>query len=719
NPWQQATFGGRSIINTVSQAGTWSEQIVLPAAAFPRNVYQNITVKADTSYTASGWMKSNAVNTNGTILVYWYSTATPPPYYNGYPGGYIKVDTVGVITGTTGWTNYSKTIVAPSAALSAQFYLSGTTTSTSTGTIWFDSFSFGNSANLSNNLLLDPGFESGLNQSQFEVSEFTLRDASGSDLTKDSLGFVSGANEPWGDFYAFDNAVVDTSAIPVPTIISLPGTPQNLNRMIFEVPKGTGNDALAIQTQINSAALQPLGSKPVVHIPYGTFSINTTINVPAGSDMQIIGDGLGTGTTTRLNWSGNVTGPLMRLQGPSRATIKDLLLNVPYGAYNGPEALVIENADQVGGRIYGNQFNAGGPQWTQPCDIGMYIDGVENSDVTMTCFYPGYGTNGMVKANGGPVLSSGGNTNGQISLLAGATGDCQNLFNVSNGGRIDAEGMWNEGDWARTSGLLNLSGGSGKVSAACMSWILLTNAAYPMVDATNFNGTLTLLLNHFNNEPRTYVPLAGNGSNLNVLSAYNDFGASNTIGRTTDSTWQDLTSPPANSDFISNTSCGSNTDDVVSKVHNVRADSTSIINSLAQLRAVRTDPPNDMAAGVTDVKLFRVAAWGTQGHVAAHFNGASTTGIEPVSSKNASGCISLFPTIVTHNYTVNYTLPQNGITYISVFDVYGKQIFEQKINDSEGNHRLNYITDELNAGTYFLRFQSGAVAETKKFIVIR
>src|ERR1019366_3096379 len=115
---------------------------------------------------------------------------------------------------------------------------------------------------------------------------------------------------------------------------------------------------------------------------------------------------------------------------------------------------------------------------------------------------------------GGPVLSSGGNTNGQISLLAGATGDCQNLFSVSGGGRIDAEGMWNEGDWARSSGLLNLHNDTGKVSIACMSWIITTPIV--MVDATDFTGTLTLLLNHFNQMPQSYVPLAGDGSGLNV-----------------------------------------------------------------------------------------------------------------------------------------------------------------------------------------------------------
>jgi hypothetical protein len=205
-----------------------------------------------------------------------------------------------------------------------------------------------------------------------------------------------------------------------------------------------------------------------------------------------------------------------------------------------------------------------------------------------------------------------------------------------------------------------------------------------------------------------------------VLSAYNDFGTANSIGGTSDSTWQDMTSPAANSDFISNTSIGGRVlEDVVSKVNNVRADSTSIINALAQLRAVRTEPPNDRPAGVTDVKLFRVAAWGTKGHVAAHFIGnGSTAGIRPGSYTNISNSVSLYPNIVTDNFTLSYSLLQSGTTFITVFDVFGNEVMTQKVEDSEGNHRLHYSTNGLSAGTYFLRFQTGDISEVKKFIVV-
>ena len=111
---------------------------------------------------------------------------------------------------------------------------------------------------------------------------------------------------------------------------------------------------------------------------------------------------------------------------------------------------------------------------------------------------PGECRNGAIKAKGGAVLSSGGSTNGQFSCLAGASGASQNLFSVTDGGRIDAEGMWYEGDMvSRTSGLIDLEDGSGKLSLACMAWYL-DNSPYPIVHTNNFSGNLTLLLNHFN-----------------------------------------------------------------------------------------------------------------------------------------------------------------------------------------------------------------------------
>jgi len=551
-----------------------------------------------------------------------------------------------------------------------------------------------------------------------EVNEFHLFDSSGSDLTADNAGLITGADEQWGVFYSLDNNIVDSSAIAVPDTVSLPGTPVNMHRQIFDVPTGTGDDALAIQSKIDSAAALPLGSKPVVHIPNGKFNIKRTIVVPAGSDMQLIGDGVGSGTITRLVWAGDTTGPLLHCMGPSRVTIKDMLLNVPY-TFTGVEPLVIEDADQVGGRIYGNQFHAGGMDVDHVSDVGIFADGVENSDITIVCGGPGECQNGAIKAKGGPVLSSGGNTNGQISCLSGASGASQNLFSVTDGGRIDAEGMWYEGDMvSRTNGLIDLEDGSGKLSLACMAWYL-DNSPYPIVHTNNFSGNLTLLLNHFNQVRRAYCVMEGSGMGYNVLGAYNDWGQSDTLGGTADSVWVDSTSPDADAAFFRNSATHNlfYLDNVVDKVHNELPDSASLLNDLAQLRAVRTDPPMDRAAGVTDVKLFRVSTWGTGKNAAAHFISAAKTSVPNVTSNPQTDFVTLFPTVVQQNYTVRYELPAAGEVTFTVYDVLGRLVSEKNIAETGGIHQSVFSVDGMRSGTYFLKFVSGSVSETKKFVV--
>ncbi|OPZ81594.1 MAG: hypothetical protein BWY76_02977 [bacterium ADurb.Bin429] len=184
------------------------------------------------------------------------------------------------------------------------------------------------------------------------VAEFALLDAKGADLTEDRRCLVTTRNEAWGIFYALDKQVTMLEKTPVPTMVGLPATPKNRHRKIIEVRINPKDDASAVlQAQINAAAQESAGSKPVVHIPKGKYTLNRTVTVPALSDLQLIGDGVGNGTA--LNYGGG-DGPLLRLVGPSRATLRDLELFG--GSANGVDGLVIEHADQDGGHIYTNQL---------------------------------------------------------------------------------------------------------------------------------------------------------------------------------------------------------------------------------------------------------------------------------------------------------------------------------------------------------------------------
>src|SRR5207245_7041615 len=90
-----------------------------------------------------------------------------------------------------------------------------------------------------------------------------------------------------GHYHSVQDQVVARSTIN-PSPPPLPGTPPNNHRQIFEVTPGS--TAAQIQQVINNAAASGT-TRPVVHIQPGSYSINTTLVVPAGSDMKIIGDG--------------------------------------------------------------------------------------------------------------------------------------------------------------------------------------------------------------------------------------------------------------------------------------------------------------------------------------------------------------------------------------------------------------------------------------------
>src|SRR5262249_38880908 len=145
--------------------------------------------------------------------------------------------------------------------------------------------------------------------------------------------------------------VVGAKAIPggIPT---LPNSPSRRERKVFEISAGATSEV--IQQAINEAA-QLSGQRPVVHVPMGVYKIGRTLMIPAGSDLQLVGDGAGE-TATRLNWVGAPDGMVLRLEGPSRATLRDFYIHAPEA-----RALVVEQADQPEGRIFADQLNTIGP----------------------------------------------------------------------------------------------------------------------------------------------------------------------------------------------------------------------------------------------------------------------------------------------------------------------------------------------------------------------
>jgi hypothetical protein len=134
--WLGHASGGRSIVNTGAQSGTFCEQMVL--SPYPRNVFQDVSVSAGKVYGVSGWIKTLNVATSAHILVLWYTSATPDPF----DASLIKADTLGSFSGTHEWSRLSRNYYAPASALTAQLYLECVPTIDTTGRAWFDNLSF-------------------------------------------------------------------------------------------------------------------------------------------------------------------------------------------------------------------------------------------------------------------------------------------------------------------------------------------------------------------------------------------------------------------------------------------------------------------------------------------------------------------------------------------------------------------------------------------------
>ncbi|MEO8352020.1 MAG: glycosyl hydrolase family 28-related protein, partial [Chthoniobacteraceae bacterium] len=216
-----------------------------------------------------------------------------------------------------------------------------------------------------------------------------------------------------------DQKIVSRDAVPLPATLRLPGPPRRAPGKIFEVRSGTGDDAAELQRQIDDAAAEPAGSNPVVHLPKGKYALRNTVVFPAKVALQLVGDSASEHGSV-IRWEGQGSGPGLRLQGPSRVTLRDLSLAF---SGSGAGALVVENANQPGGRIFCDQVLCGGNDAGKRCAVAIEVDGLEQSDVTYLNGGWGEFTSAGVVVKGGPKRAAGGTAPGQVALLLGALGN--------------------------------------------------------------------------------------------------------------------------------------------------------------------------------------------------------------------------------------------------------------------------------------------------------
>jgi pectin methylesterase-like acyl-CoA thioesterase len=323
--------------------------------------------------------------------------------------------------------------------------------------IWKDNETWGSQATLQDNVVLDPTDPTPVvieNNGPNMLVDNTFRvQGAGplvlntppseiADLIAVGNRWTKGTLQVQGRVLDLDNQVVAAGAIkdvkptPVPFAV-------RVKRPVLEVPAGA--DAVTLQAALDQAAKMK-GQRPVVHLPKGNYSINTTLVIPAGCDLELLGDGPENATVLTNAGGAN---PLLRIIGPTHATIRNCLIS----AGNNAVGILVENADQPGARIYGEQLNCNGYEY------GLVAEGLKNAGVELH----DAGHNGL------QVIGAGPGTKPWLMLFAGSSGRGSNekagihLYDLQNGARLFVRDIWYEGD---AYSLMNLTG-SGQFAYHC------------------------------------------------------------------------------------------------------------------------------------------------------------------------------------------------------------------------------------------------------------
>ena len=267
-----------------------------------------------------------------------------------------------------------------------------------------------------------------------------------------------------------NDSIVPRENIPDPKPL-LPGTPPHVARKVFEVEPGS--DAAAIQAAIDSASTLRKGQRPVVHLPRGVYKIAKTLVLPAGSDLRILGDGAAE-SATALTWTGAKGEFLLRVEGPSEASLRDLFLSNNTG--NG---IVFENCDREGGCFYADRLNSGAGK----SGAAVAVDGMDRSHVQFRCLAWDHGS---LRVRGGKAKTDSARIQGVTAVFGGTSGESkEKVFDVSEGATAILSGVYYDAGGVIPIVSMRGDGNLFYDSGICAAG---SSPSFPMVKFKDFSG---------------------------------------------------------------------------------------------------------------------------------------------------------------------------------------------------------------------------------------
>ncbi|HZT43805.1 MAG TPA: glycosyl hydrolase family 28-related protein [Chthonomonadaceae bacterium] len=361
---------------------------------------------------------------------------------------------------------------------------------------------------------------------------------------------------------------------------ALPETPPYRLRPVIELAAGAS--ASVLQQAIDTAAAQK-GKRPVLHLPAAIYTIDHTLTIPTGSDVQVVGDG----GKTVLRWSGSGAGPVLHVTGPSRAVLRDFTIDAGGTA----EGLVIDRCDQPGARVFLEEANIrDGKQ------VGLRVEGVRNARVDLQDMnHSGCGIGVQVLGNGPAGEKA--NAPTRVVIWSGASSGNDLSYDVRNGGALLARDIWYEGAspgfmHCTDSGTFTLHGA--EVAAGDPNHGG-TGVGRPTIDLDGFRGRLTFLTAIFAAPTEQIVVHHGSAATKVLL-----------IGQGNRDDFLVNQSPAAHAARIQSvkyTSGGGAT----SVADRGTVDAAFLREMLAQTRSARPHPRAPVPSGATDLQIYRLS----------------------------------------------------------------------------------------------------------------
>lgn len=380
-----------------------------------------------------------------------------------------------------------------------------------------------------------------------------------------------------GRLISVDNRVVPRHTLN-PTEPVLPGTLPNFRRQVTDLTPGA--DDTTIQKAIDAAAAHS-GTRPIVHIPNGVHTISKTLTVPP-SDIQIVGDGYG----TILRWAGTGTGPVMRIAGPSQATLREIQID---GAMRA-DGIIVEDADQVRSRVYMQQV-----QLRAGLQTDLSIDELDHTYVQLEDVGYAYSPNGVaITVTGGPLSAAGQTTAGKTNVFSGASAGKRVSYDVSRGAKVLVRDLWYES--GAGPGFANIHGRA-QFTADGLRVSSPINQLPAAFNISDLDGKVAILAADIDDR----ITIGGTGSSAKVL------GMAVYCHQPVADCFVNTTSPPADTAFLNSRQISP-----VIYTRSIRADdvgtesSAFIRTMLAHTRAEAPAMLHSLPAGVTDVRMFRV-----------------------------------------------------------------------------------------------------------------